>query len=302
MYESSRVGEQVGNYRLLRLLGQSRFAEIYLGEHVQLYTQVAVKVVNGYWGKNDLDKFLAQAMILAYLEHPHIIRVFDFGVVDGSPFLVMDYAPHGTLRDLHPRGTRLPLDTIVFYVEQLADALQYVHQQKLIHRDIKPHNMLLGHNRHILLSDFGIAIVSHSLDPIYAGLYDFEGTVLYAAPEQLKGKPRRSSDQYALGVVVYEWLCGRWPFSGSFDEVVYQHLFVPPPSLQEQGLNIAPAVDEVVMKALAKTPEERFPSVEAFANALLRASQGEQVPVATHFQGRAGRTCQFRSPFPFPTT
>lgn len=301
MHESNRVGQQIGDYHLLYLLGRGRFAEIYLGEHVHLHTHAAIKLLDGYWSQKDQALFLAQAAALAHLNHPHIIKVLAFGVADRSPFLVMSYAPHGTLRERHPRGTRLPLDTLAHYVAQLADALQHVHQHKLIHRDIKPHNMLLGENHEVLLSDFGIAVISYSLDPMYTGLSDFEGTVLYAAPEQLKGKPRRSSDQYALGVVIYEWLCGSWPFSGSFDEVVHQHLFVSPPAMREKGVEVSPTLEQVVMKALAKTPEERFSNVQVFASAFLRACRKEQLSLeAALSQEQDDLNRQFKSPLPFP--
>src|SRR5581483_6203574 len=139
----------------------------------------------------------------------------------------------------------------------------------------------LDANDKVLLSDFGIAVVSHSLASIHPELSDFEGTILYTAPEQLLGKPRRSSDQYALGVVVYEWLSGSWPFSGSFDEITQQHLFTPPPSFQEKGVMVPSAVEQVVMRTLAKDPAERFANVEQFALALGTAIEQSHEPKHT---------------------
>lgn len=287
--------QQLDKYCLLQQLGQSSTSEVYLGEHPQFHVPVAIKVLRGRLSRSDLEKFQAQARVLTHLEHPHIVRVLDFGIENSRPFLVMNYAPNGTLRQRHPRNIPLPLETIVFYVKQIASALQYVHDHKLIHRDIKPHNMLLGPSDEILLSDFGIAVTSHSIETNLPGMPDFEGTVLYAAPEQLQGKPRRSSDQYALGVVVYEWLSGELPFIGSFYEVTRQHLFNLPPSLrQKKGVDIAPAVEEVVLKALAKDPQERFGDVWEFAEALERAGKVTLEP-RPHVKVRR----QFRSPFPF---
>src|SRR5437899_10154128 len=117
----------------------------------------------------------------------------------------MDYAPNDTLRHRHPRGTRLPSAVFLPYVKQVASALQYAHDQKLIHRDIKPENMLLGRNNEVLLSDFGIAIMIQSSRSQH--LQDTAGTIAYMAPEQLRGKPSPASDQYALGIAVYDWLC-----------------------------------------------------------------------------------------------
>ncbi len=289
------IDQQLDRYRLIRLLGQSASSEVYLGEHKELHVPVAVKMLQKRFARSDLEKFLAQAQTLTHLEHLHIVRVFDFGIEDDRPYLVMTYAPHGTLRQRHPKGTRLPLETIVYYVKQIASALQYVHDRTLIHRDIKPHNMLLGTDGEVLLSDFGIAVTSQSIDTSLPGMPDFEGTVLYAAPEQLQGKPRRSSDQYALGVVVYEWLSGEWPFRGSFYEVAQQHMFGVPPSLRrDKGIDIAPVVEEVVLKALAKDPRKRFSSVSEFSGALEWASYGASI-----FEIQVRPRRQFISPIPF---
>jgi serine/threonine protein kinase len=289
------VDQQLDRYRLIRLLGQSESSEVYLGEHMELHVPVAIKMLHRRIARSDLEKFLAQAYTLTQLEHPHIMQVFDFGIEDDRPFFVMTYASHGTLRQRHPKGTQVPIETIVFYVKQIASALQYVHDRMLIHRDIKPHNMLLGPGGEALLSDFGIAVTSQSIDTGLPGMPDFEGTVLYAAPEQLQGKPRRSSDQYALGVVVYEWLSGEWPFHGSFFKVAQQHMFDPPPSLRrDKGIDIAPVVEEVVLKALSKDPSKRFGSVSEFAEALEWASYGASI-----FGFQARPRLQFMPPFPF---
>jgi len=294
MLTSDRANQQLEMYRLTRLLGESGSSAVYLGEHLGLHIPVAIKVLSGRFTRSDQEKFLAQAHILSQLEHPHIVHIYDFGIEKGTPFLVMSYAPHGNLRQRHPRGSHVPLESIVSYVKQVASALHYVHYHKLIHRDIKPHNMLLGPRGEILLSDFGIAVTSHSIDVNLPGMPDFEGTVLYSAPEQLQGKPRRSSDQYALGVVVYEWLSGGWPFHGSFSEVARQHISDPPPSLKEKGIDIAPAIEEVVLKALAKDPLKRFSTVNEFTRALEQASRAGS---ALSVQATPRR--QFMSPLPF---
>ena len=264
---------QLGNYRLLHLLGQGGFAEVYLGEHVYLETQAAIKVLLTQLVREDIEAFRTEARTIARLEHPHIVRVLDFGVEGGTPFLVMNYATGGTLRQHHPRGTRLTLPLVVSYVQQVASALQYAHEEKLIHRDVKPENILLGRHGEVLLSDFGIALVAqtsrHQLTQAPTG------TVAYMAPEQIQGKPRPASDQYALGMVVYEWLSGTLPFTGSVLEVFGQHLHVPPAPLHEKVSGIPIAVEQVVMRTLAKDPKDRFASMHAFATALEQASQVE---------------------------
>ena len=256
-----RVGEQLGNYRLTQLLGEGGFAEVYLGEHIHLGTQAAIKVLHTQLAKDDLEGFRIEARTIARLEHLNIVRVLEFGIEGGIPFLVMSYAPNGNLRQRHGKGVPLPLPTIVSYIKQVAAALQYAHDQKVIHRDVKPENMLLGRHNEVLLSDFGIALIAQSTNS--QSKQEVVGTVTYMAPEQIRGKPRPASDQYALGVIVYEWLCGARPFQGSFTEVATQHLLVPPPPLHEKLSTIPPSIEQVVMIALAKDPQERFSNVLA---------------------------------------
>jgi serine/threonine protein kinase len=269
---ADRVGQKLGNYRLVRLIGKGGFAEVYLAEHQYLRTQAAIKLLHTQLTDDDLTYFQAEARTVAHLVHPHIVRVLEFGVEDTTPFLVMDYAPHGTLRQLHPKGSRVPLSTVISHIRQLADALDYAHSQGVIHRDIKPENMLLSSSDTILLGDFGIAQVAQSSR--YQNMRDMAGTISYMAPEQVKAHPVPASDQYSLAVVVYEWLTGDRPFNGSFTEIAVKHALVPPPSFGEKGIvGISPAVEQVVMTALAKEPEQRFAQVRAFANALEQANQ-----------------------------
>jgi serine/threonine protein kinase len=216
--------------------------------------------------------------VLSHLQHPHIIQVFDSGISDYTAYLAMTYAPGGNMRQCYPKGTRLPLATVIQYVRQIADALQYVHQNQLIHRDIKPHNLLMGENEQVMLSDFGIAVVCSDKDEEQPYFHDFEGTVIYAAPEQLQGKPRKNSDQYALGVTVYEWLTGSWPFIGNFDQIVQQHFTADPPLLREKESSVPPEIEQIVLKALEKEPEHRFNSIESFAQALEQAVPRKQAP------------------------
>jgi eukaryotic-like serine/threonine-protein kinase len=270
---ADRTGQHLGNYRLVQLLGQGGFAEVYLGEHIHLGTQAAIKLLHTQLAGEDTDAFRTEARTIARLVHPHIVRVFDFGIEGETPFLVMDYAPGGTVRKRHPRGVALPLPTILDYVKQVAEALQYAHDGHFIHRDIKPENLLVGRRQEILLSDFGIALLAQTSRS--QSMQDVTGTASYMAPEQFQGKPRQASDQYALAVMVYEWLAGACPFRGSFTEIASQHLFVPPPPLREQVPGLSPAVEQVVLTALAKDPHQRFASVRAFATAFEQASQVE---------------------------
>jgi tRNA A-37 threonylcarbamoyl transferase component Bud32 len=293
-----RVGQQLGNYRLVSLLGQGGYAEVYLGQHVRFKQQAAIKVLHAHLSEQEAEHFQQEAETIAQLSHPGIIRVLDFDVQEGMPFLVMDYASGGTLRRRYPKGSLVPLPVIVSSVKQVADALQYAHDQKFIHRDVKPENMLLGRRQEVLLSDFGIATIAHSTSSLSTSAEGTSGTLAYMAPEQIEGHSRPASDQYALGVVVYEWLCGERPFEGSMSELIAQQLSVPPPSLRERVPTIPGEVEQVVLKALAKDPKQRFPRVQDFATALQAAckadsSCGQTLPVlssAYATQDRHART------------
>jgi serine/threonine protein kinase len=272
---ADRIGQQLGHYRLIRLVGKGAFAEVYLGEHDRMLTQSAVKVLHAQLASEEEARFQQEAHLVASLTHPHIVRVHDFAVQDGTPFLAMDFAPNGTLRERFPRGAPQAPGDILPYVWQVADALHYAHGQRLIHRDVKPENMLLDAQNQVLLSDFGIAVVLQS--PRYKAAQEVMGTATYMAPEQIQARAIPASDQYALAVIVYEWLSGAPPFQGSVTEVMAKQLFTEPPRLRERVRALSPAVEAVVMGALSKDPADRFPSVESFVRAFEEACQA--VPV-----------------------
>jgi serine/threonine protein kinase len=273
---TTREGQRLGNYRLLRLLGKGAFAEVYLGEHLYLGTYAAIKVIHNSLNEQDEELFLAEAQTIARLEHPNIVRVREFAIERAQPFLVMDYAPSGTLRQLYPKGTYLSLEKTLLYTKQVATALQYAHNAGIIHRDVKPENILQGSDR-LLLSDFGIAISAPR--PSESDTQRWAGTLPYMAPEQIQGRAVFASDQYALAIVVYEWLCGVRPFEGSATPLAYQQVSVPPPPLRSRDSSLPEAVEAVVLKALSKKPEERFVSVIGFARALERAMQNSSTEV-----------------------
>src|SRR5260370_19926281 len=196
---------------------------------MRLNQQAGIKVLHAHLTETEAGHFQQEAQTISALVHPSIIRVFDYDVQDGVPFLVMDYALNGSLRQRYPRGSVVPLAQIVSYVKQVAAALQYAHDHKFIHRDVKPENMLLGRQQEVLLSDFGLAALAHSSASL--STQEALGTLYYMAPEQIEGHPRPASDQYALGCMVYEWLCGARPFEGSATELMVPQLSIPPQSL-----------------------------------------------------------------------
>jgi WD40 repeat protein len=269
---NNRVGQQIGNYRIIRLLGTGGFAEVYLGQHVHLNTLAAIKLLQALLTTQESERFRTEAQIIAGLTHPHIVRVLDFGIEDRAPFLVMDYAPNGTIRHRYPLGSRLPLSLILDYVNQITGALQYAHNQKLVHRDVKPENLLIGRSQELLLSDFGTALTMQAT--MTQSVQEVAGTVAYMAPELFSGYPRPASDQYALAIIVYEWISGMRPFEGStFTEMAFKQSMVPPPPLRNKVPDLPPSIEQVIMTALAKDPVQRYPHISDFAAALTQASQ-----------------------------
>lgn len=259
---------RLGHYRLVRPLDRGGFSQVYLGWHLFLQETVAIKTIKTIPGQEvPVQVFLHEAQLIASLKHPRIIRVRDFGIENGIPYIVMDYAPGGSIRHHCQPGQRLDLPTMLAVVERIAEALAFAHLRGVIHRDVKPENMLLG-DQGLVLSDFGIARFAAQIPRS-----DFLGTSPYAAPEQFQGTEKYSCDQYALGVCVHEWLTGYPPFSGTtHEEIARQHLYTPPPPLRQMVPDLSPDIEAVVLRALAKNPQDRFESINAFAKALSAAA------------------------------
>lgn len=272
------IGQQLGNYRLVELLGVGTLTKVYLGEHIYLNTLAAIKVLDTSLDSRSIFWFKREAGAIATLVHPNIIRVLEFDVVRGATvaFLVVTYAPHGTFPRSYPKGSCLPPVIILPYVKQLCSALQYAHNIHFIHRDIRPERILLGDNNEVLL-DFGSSLLKglSSQEQLFSSIA--ADINVYWAPEQIMGRPRVATDQYALGVMIYEWLCGKPPFGGNLREIVSE----PPPPLRETMPTISPAIEQVILKALAKDPHQRFSSIEGFANAFEHACLLEQATPAT---------------------
>jgi serine/threonine protein kinase len=267
-------GQQFGRYRLIRQIGQGGYANIYLGEHIRSNSRVALKMLNCFeTNEDEVECFRREAHLHAAMRHQHIVPVLDFGWEKDTPFLVMRYASGGSLQQYFPPSRPLPLHAILPAVLEIASALQYVHNRDLVHCDIKPENVLVGPQNGTWLTDFGIAI---SVAGGVASGHGLRGTACYSAPEQISGNPLPASDQYALAVMVYQWLCGRYPFSGTPLTICFQHLQTPPPRLRDQVPSISNAVEQVVLKALSKDPRRRYAQVSEFAHALKEAVQVER--------------------------
>lgn len=274
---TDRSGEQFGDYLLLSQLGTGTFGEVYEAEQIYLKTRVAIKILSQL-DQAESQHFLEEARKVAALEHPHIVRVLSFSIQEHIPYLVMQLAPRGSLKDLLTSSTAQLAAHLLPYLQQAAEGLHYAHEQRMIHLDIKPANLLLSAKQQILLADFGLAL---SLQPqrTHQTVRSFSGTPAYAAPEQFQNKPGLASDQYALGVIAYRWLTGSLPFQGDWFAIGHQKLSEEPPLLRTRAPGISPAVEQVVRQALAHDPKDRFSSVRDFAIAFEQAcQQGNLLP------------------------
>jgi len=268
---SDLVGQQLGTFRQLRLLGQGSFATVYLSEQPGSSMPVAIKVFHKPLTPEEGSLLRQDEAVLTHLSHPHLVRIFASGVDGATAFLVMAYVSGGSLRERHPPGSQVALGTIGAYVQQLASALQYLHDAQLVHSNLKPENILVETDDQVLLSDFTTPLMAQRLRT--QGGPESTRSSTYLAPEAIQGRMQSASDQYALAILVYEWLTGAPPFSGSLDELSAQHLFATPSSLPEHLPSVPAAVEQVVLTALSKDPRHRFASVQDFATAFLSAAQ-----------------------------
>ncbi|MFJ4093846.1 protein kinase [Kitasatospora sp. NPDC089913] len=274
------VGRRVAGYRLEAEIGRGGMAVVYRAKDLRLGRTVAVKLLAPELARNEVfrRRFIHESQVAAAIDHPHIIPVFEAGEADGILFIAMRYVERGDLRGLIARGGPFPVERAAGLALQIASALDAAHDHDLVHRDVKPGNVLVApgtdseHPEHLYLADFGLTKKSLSLSGL-TGVGQIVGTLDYAAPEQISGRPLDGScDQYGLGCVVFEMLSGAPPFRRESDlALLWAHLNDPPPTVREHRPDLPSAVDEVVGRALAKTPEERFASCLQFV-AELRAA------------------------------
>jgi serine/threonine-protein kinase len=272
---SELIGRKLGKYTLQARLGEGGMAAVYQSQHPQFQRPVAIKILPPTIGQDPSfrARFEREGQMIAGLNHPSIIRVYDIDETDGLFYMVMDLLPGGTL-EARLREGGLDRRWSVDIIGRMAEALDYAHSHGVIHRDIKPSNILLDADSRPVLADFGIARMAQAEgDPNLTAAGTVMGTPAYMAPEQLSGgQPDARSDIYALGVVLYQLLAGRAPFTGDTMAVVTAHLTKQPQALRELVSDLPPALDAVVLQALAKQPEHRFKSAGVFAQALRSAA------------------------------
>jgi serine/threonine-protein kinase len=274
------LGTRIGHCIIREPLGQGGMARVYKGYQEHLDRWVAIKVLPPYYAadQNFVNRFKLEAQAMARLTHPNIITVHDAGEQDGRLYIVMAYMSGGTLKDHISRGMEaaraLPI------IQQVAEALNYAHDRSIIHRDVKPVNILFNDDGRAVLSDFGIAKIMESADLHLTRPGAGVGTPEYMSPEQCRGgKVTARADVYALGVTLYEMLTGRTPFQAdNYTALAHAHIYepVPPPTLY--NTRIAPVVQAVILRALAKEPTQRFARATDFAQALERALAGGTLP------------------------
>lgn len=268
-------------YELYEPLGQGGMATVYRATDIRLGRPVAVKLLHAHYANDDefLQRFEHEAQSAAGLSaHPNIVDVYDVGQQDGVPYIVMELIEGPDLKTIIEQQGPLPIDQTLNIAQQVAEGLEYAHTRGLVHRDVKPQNILVSSDGIARIADFGIAKSYLSTAVTQAGIT--YGTADYISPEQAQGLPATpQSDVYSLGIVVYEMLTRHLPFSGDSPmAVAVQHIQQPPPPLSRWNASVPPALERIVMGALAKNPRERPASARAFATAMreYRNARGQE--------------------------
>ena len=302
----SMTGRTLGNYQIMEELGRGGMAVVYRAYQASLNRYVAIKILPPQLGANRefVERFQREAQAAAGLRHPNIVVIHDVGQDEGIYYIVMELLEGRTLKQLIEQEGRLPPERAARIVEQVADALDYAHQRGFIHRDVKPSNIFVSPQDRVTLTDFGIAKAASAARQLTReGM--LMGTPAYMSPEQASGaKVDYRTDLYALGVVLYQMLVGRTPFRGATPHAtLHSVIYDPPPPLRKLDPRIPPAVEGVVLKAMAKRPEQRYQSGAEMAQALKKALAAPARPVVAPVTvpppprpARPARTSSSRSP------
>jgi beta-lactam-binding protein with PASTA domain/predicted Ser/Thr protein kinase len=271
-----------GRYRIERKLGAGGMANVYLAEDQELGRRVAIKILNDRHANDEqfVERFRREAKNAAALSHPNIVSIYDRGEAEGTYYIAMEYLDGRSLKELIVGRGPAPVNVAVEYARQILSALRFAHRHGIVHRDIKPHNVLVDNEGRVKVTDFGIARAGTS-QMTEAG--SIVGTAQYLSPEQARGAPTdQRSDLYSLGIVLYELLTGEAPFEGDTPvEIAMRHLSTVPEPPSSLRPDLPRALDLVVMRALAKDPEDRYQSAEEMDADLERVARGAPVAAAT---------------------
>ena len=271
-----------GRYRIQRKLGAGGMADVYLAEDQELGRRVAIKILNSRHGNDDqfIERFRREAKNAAALNHPNIVSIYDRGEAEDTYYIAMEFLDGRTLKELIIGRGAAPINVAIEYARQILSALRFAHRHGIVHRDIKPHNVLVDGEGRVKVTDFGIARAGTSQMTETGSIV---GTAQYLSPEQAKGgevDPR--SDLYSLGVVLYELLTGKTPFDGETPvEIAMKHLSTTPKPPSALRPDVPPELDMVVMRALAKNPDERYQSADEMEGDLERVARGAKVSATT---------------------
>jgi len=279
------IGKNLGRYHIIEPLGQGGMASVYKAFDTTLERHVAIKIIRSDIETDNqgefLKRFQREAKSLAQLDHPYILKVLDYGDQEGLPYLVMPFLEGGTLKE--KMGKPMPYGECAVLLAPIARALEYAHKRNIIHRDVKPANILISQSGAPILSDFGIAkILVQSGSTQLTGAGVGIGTPDYMAPEQWTGTADARTDIYSLGVVLYQMVTGRLPFSADTPAaVLIKHLRDPLPRPKTFVHDIPDVVEQILFKALAKEPENRFQTMGEFASTLERLERSDQTVIGT---------------------
>lgn len=281
---SDLIGRQIADYLVEGEIGRGGMAVVYRAKDLRLDRTVALKLLAPELARNDTfrKRFTHESRVAAAIDHPHIVPVFEAGETEGILYIAMRYVAGQDLRALIDRQGPLPLGTAVRIAAQVASALDAAHDHDLVHRDVKPGNILVAagtdsdHPEHVYLTDFGLTKKSLSLTG-FTSVGQFVGTLDYVAPEQISGRPVDGRcDVYSLACVVHETMAGAPPFQRDDDmALLWAHQFDPPPALTGLRPDLPAAIDGVLAKALSKSPDDRYDSCLQFVAALRAAARGE---------------------------
>ncbi len=267
-----------GRYMVRRKLGSGGMADVYLAEDQELGRRVALKMLNDRHASDEqfVERFRREAQSAAGLNHPNIVSIFDRGHAEGTYYIAMEYLDGRTLKELLVRNGPTPIPIAIDYSRQILGALAFAHRNGIVHRDIKPHNIVVGPDGRLKVTDFGIAR-SGASQMTEAG--SIVGTAQYLSPEQARGAPVDArSDLYSLGIVLYEMLTGKVPYTGDTPvEIAMKHLSAIPERPSELREDVPHDLDAVVMRALAKDPDQRYSSAEEMDADLARVARGVAV-------------------------
>lgn len=275
-----KPGENVGPYRILDQLGQGGMATVFKAYHANLDRYVAIKVLHAAFKEdpNFEKRFQREAKVVANLEHPNIVPVYDFSEHEGSPYLVMRFIEGETLKARLTRGA-MPPDEAIAMIDKVGDGLAYAHEKGVLHRDIKPSNIMLTNEGQVFLADFGLARIAQAGESTLSQDMML-GTPAYISPEQARGERNLDArtDIYSLGVILYEMVVGQVPFSADTPfAVIHDHIYSPLPTPRSLNPSVPESVERVLLKALAKDRDDRFENArqltDAFHNAVQEAGQ-----------------------------